>query len=120
MTTATGHTEAIRASTVIGTDIQDINGDRIGEIEDIVLDKLSNNIMFVIVGFGGFLGVGEKYHPLPWGILKYSKDADAYVINVSTDKLRAAPADSMEALTRNDGRDFRDQVYTYYDYPRYW
>jgi sporulation protein YlmC with PRC-barrel domain len=120
MTTATGHTEAIRASTVIGTDVKDTNGDSIGEIEDIVLDKLSNNIKFVIVSFGGFLGIGEKYHPLPWGVLKYSEEEDAYVVTLSKEKLKAAPSDSIEALTRNDGNDYRDRVYSYYDHPRYW
>ncbi len=120
MTTATGHTAAILASTVIGTEVKNMNGDDLGEIEDIVLDKLSNNIKFVIVSFGGFLGMGEKYHPLPWSVLKYSPEEDAYLINLSKEKLKAAPADSIEALTRNDGDDYRERVYSYYETPRYW
>ena len=120
MTTATGHTTAILASTVIGTEVKNINGDGLGEIEDIVLDKLSNSIKFVIVSFGGFLGMGEKYHPLPWSVLKYSAEEDAYLINIDKEKLKAAPADSIEALTRNDGDDYRERVYSYYDTPRHW
>ena len=53
-------TDAIRAKTVLGTSVKDTSGEKIGEIEDIVLDKLSNNIVFAIVGFGGFLGMGEN------------------------------------------------------------
>jgi sporulation protein YlmC with PRC-barrel domain len=60
MTTASGHTEAICARKVIDTNVKDTQGNKIGEIEDIVLDKLSNNIMFAVVGFDGVLGVGEK------------------------------------------------------------
>ena len=66
MATASGHTSAIRAKKIIGTSVKDPAGKKLGEIEDIVLDKQSNNIMFAVVSFGGFLGMAEKYHPLPW------------------------------------------------------
>ena len=57
MTTSTGHTAAIRAKKVIGTGVKDAKGKKIGQIEDIVLDKQSNNIMFAVVSFG---------YALPW------------------------------------------------------
>ena len=120
MPTASGHTSAIRASTVIGTNVYDSSGKKIGEVEDIMLDKLSNNIMFAVLSFGGFLGVAEKYHPVPWSSLNYDKSKGSYVVDFSKEQLEAAPAASIEDLTRNDGRDFRDQAFDYYKAPRYW
>ena len=121
MTTATGHTSAIRAKKVIGTNVKNATGEKIGEIEDVVLDKLSNNIMFAIVGFGGFLGMGEKYHPVPWSSLNYDESEGGYVVNFTKEQLKAAPSDSIEALTREDGSlSYRDRAYDYYDAPRYW
>lgn len=120
MPTATGHTSAIRASKVIGTNVYNSAGDKIGKVEDVVLDKQSNNIMFAVVGFGGFLGMNEKYHPLPWSTLDYQKGKDGYVVNLSKEQLEAAPADAIDQLTSNDGEDLRDQVYDYYKAPRYW
>lgn len=120
MTTPSGHTSAIRAKKVIGTNVKNSAGEKIGEIEDVVLDKLSNNIMFAIVGFGGFLGMGEKYHPVPWSSLNYDEDENGYVVNFTKEQLKAAPADSMEALTGDDGMSYRDRAYDYYDAPRYW
>jgi sporulation protein YlmC with PRC-barrel domain len=120
MTTATGHTSAIRAKKVIGTDVKDTSGAKIGQIEDVVLDKQSNNIMFAVVGFGGFLGMSEKYHPLPWESLNYDEDEGAYIVNYTRAQLEAAPAGSIDELTRNDGRQFRDRTYEYYKAPRYW
>ena len=99
MTTLSGHTSAIRAKKVIGTSVKDTSGATIGKVEDIVLDKLSNNIMYAIVGFGGFLGIGEKYHPLPWSVLDYDPDENGYVVNISKEQLKAAPAYSMEELS---------------------
>lgn len=120
MTTITGHTSAIRASKVIGTSVYNPSGEKIGKVEDVVLDKQSNNIMFAVVGFGGFLGMNEKFHPLPWSTLDYEKQRDGYVVNVTKEQLEAAPADAIDELTRNDGSTMRDEVYDYYKAPRYW
>lgn len=120
MPTATGHTSAIRASKVIGTSVYNSTGDKIGTVEDVVLDKLSNNIMFAVVGFGGFLGMNEKYHPLPWSTLDYEKNKEGYVVNVTKEQLAAAPAEGIDELTRADGEGLRDKVYDYYKAPRYW
>ena len=120
MTTASGHTSAIRAKKVIGTDVKDNSGAKIGKVEDVVLDKQSNNIMFAVVGFGGFLGMSEKYHPLPWESLNYDVDEGAYIVNYTRAQLEAAPAGSIDELTRDDGRQYRDRTYEYYKAPRYW
>lgn len=120
MTTASGHTSAIRAKKVIGTNVKDTSGQKIGEIEDVVLDKQSNNIMFAVVGFGGFLGMAEKYHPIPWAALDYNERESAYVVSYTKEQLEAAPAGSIDELTRESGVQFRDRAYDYYKSPRYW
>lgn len=120
MTTSSGHTAAIRAKKVIGTNVKDSQGKKIGEIEDIVLDKQSNNIMFAVVSFGGFLGMAEKYHPLPWASLRYDERDNAYIVNVSEQQLRAAPSDSIDELTSNDGLAYRTKTFDYYKTPHYW
>ena len=120
MATASGHTKAIRAKKVIGTHVKDPSGKKIGAIEDVILDKESNHIMFVVVGFGGFLGVAEKYHPIPWSGLEFNEGEDAYVVNYTKEQLQGAPAASIDELTRNDGMLFRERSYAYYKEPRYW
>jgi len=120
MATASGHTSAIRAKKVIGTGVKDTAGRKIGKIEDVVLDKASNNIMFAVVGFGGFLGVAEKYHPIPWAALDYDEGEDAYVVSYTKEQLQAAPAGSIDELTRDDAIQVRDRTYDYYKAPRYW
>jgi sporulation protein YlmC with PRC-barrel domain len=120
MPTASGHTSAIRATKVCGTAVHDKSGKKIGEIEDVILDKLSNNIMFAVVSFGGFLGLAEKYHPIPWSTLKYDKPRGSYLIDFTKEQLEAAPAADFEELTRNDGQDIRNRAYDYYKAPRYW
>ncbi len=120
MPTASGHSTAIRAKKVIGTSVRDTQGNKIGQVEDIVLDKLSNSILFAIVGFGGILRMGEKYHPIPWAVLNYDEEADAYVVPYSEDELKSAPANTLEELTANDGVPYRDQSYAFYRVEQYW
>jgi sporulation protein YlmC with PRC-barrel domain len=120
MTTPSGHTGAIRAKKVIGTNVTDPAGTKIGQVEDVVLDKQSNNVLFAVVGFGGFLGMAEKYHPIPWASLDYDESRNAYVVEYTKEQLKAAPAGSIDELTRSDGIAFRDRAYDYYKAPRYW
>jgi sporulation protein YlmC with PRC-barrel domain len=107
MPTASGHTKAISARKVIGTNVKDPGGKKLGEVEDVILDKESNDIMFAVVGFGGFLGVAEKYHPIPWSALEFDEDEKAYVVNYTKEQLQSAPAASLDELTRGDGQQFR-------------
>lgn len=119
-TTQFGHSSAIRAKKVLGTHVKNASGEKLGLIEDIVLDKLSNNIMFAVCGFGGFLGMGEKHHAIPWRLLKYDKNQDGYVVNLTEAQLKAAPADTIAELMRGDATAFRDRAYEYYKEPKYW
>ena len=119
MTTVTGHTTAILASKVKGTNIYNTAGDKIGHVEDVVLDKQSDSIMFAALGFGGVLGMGEKYYPVPWSMLSYNKDKGGYIVPLSKDVLDKAPTYHLEDLTKNDGEfgDIRAKSYDFYKIP---
>jgi sporulation protein YlmC with PRC-barrel domain len=104
MPTTSGHTTAILASRVQGSSVYNVDHERIGSIEDLVLDKASNEIMFAVLGFGGILGVGAKYFPIPWSKLDYDPETGGYVIAVSKDVLAAAPSYSLGDMTKNDGQ----------------
>ena len=120
MTTASGHTSAILASKVKGTAVYTSNGEKIGHVEDVVLDKMSDRIMFAALGSGGVLGMGEKFRPVPWSVLDYSEDKKGYVIPMSSDEIRGAPEFELKELVRADGNagSIHNQVYDYYKVQR--
>jgi len=122
MTTASGHTSAILASRVKGTNVYNAAGSKIGHVEDVVLDKESDRIMFAALGFGGVLGMGEKYAPVPWSVLNYSKEKGGYVVPMSEDQIKQAPAYDLKDLVRGDGQfgTIREKSYDYYKVPRDW
>ena len=122
MTTSSGHTSAILASKVKGTAVYNETGDRIGTVEDVVLDKQTNQILFAALGFGGVLGLGEKYYPVPWSMLDYDEDRGGYIVPLDKDMLKSAPAYDLKDLTRHDGSlgGIRETTYDYYKIDRDW
>jgi sporulation protein YlmC with PRC-barrel domain len=122
MTTSSGHTSAILASKVKGTAVYNEIGDRIGTVEDVVLDKQTNQILFAALGFGGVLGLGEKYYPVPWSMLDYDEDRGGYIVPLDKDTLKSAPAYDLKDLTRHDGSlgGIRQTTYDYYKIDRDW
>ncbi len=122
MTTSSGHTSAILASKVKGTPVYNDSGDKIGAVEDIVLDKQSNQIMFAALGFGGVLGMGEKYYPVPWALLDYDEEKGGYVVPIDKDSLKDAPSYDLKDLTRHEGGlgAIRERTYSHYKVSRDW
>jgi len=119
MTTLSGHT-GIAASRVIGTAVYNTAGENIGTIEDVMLDNMSNGIMFAVIGFGGFLGIGEKYHAIPWSVLDYEESRGGYVVPFNREQLEAAPSYSIDELRGRDGNAARDAAFAYYKIDPYW
>ena len=81
----------IAAEKVEGTDVYNLQGDKLGTVDDIMLDKVSGKAIYAIMSFGGFLGIGEKYHPLPWSTLKYDESKGGYIVNLDKKILENAP-----------------------------
>jgi len=52
-------------------------GERIGHVEDLSIHKVSGQVVYALMSFGGFLGIGEQIHPLPWSVLDYNVDKGA-------------------------------------------
>lgn len=106
----------ILASKVNGTPVFNTADERVGHIEDVAIGKLDGKIGYAILSFGGFLGIGEKYHPIPWRVLTYDTDRNGYVISLDKQQLQLAPNYSKEELADIGDTDerFRDTIYTYY------
>lgn len=121
MTTATGHTKAICASRVGGTSVHDKSGEQIGVVEDVVLDKTSNRIMFALVRIGGVVTTADSYYPLPWAMLDFDEETGGYVVPCTRAKIADGPSYSKASdLVENDGTGPRDAAYRYHNVAQDW
>src|SRR6478735_1698359 len=82
----------IAAEKVNGTNVYNPAGDKLGSVEDIMIDKVSGKAIYAVMSFGGFLGIGDKHHPLPWSSLKYDTQKEGYVVNLDKRTLEGAPS----------------------------
>ena len=82
----------IAADQVEGTSIYNPAGESLGSVEDVLIDKHSGKIAYAVVGFGGFLGIGDRHYPLPWEKLKYDTSMGGFVVDIDRRTLEGAPS----------------------------
>ena len=110
----------IAADQVEGTSVYNTNGEKLGTVEDIMLDKVSGKAIYALMGFGGFLGIGEKQHPLPWSALTYDTSKEGFVVNLDKQKLEQAPTLDPDDESFEWTPDYGRRVDQYYGAPSYW
>jgi hypothetical protein len=112
-------TSLIGSDKVEGTAVYGADGQKIGKIERVMLDKVSGKVAYAVLSFGGFMGMGEEYYPVPWSTLKYDTSLGGYRVNLTKDKLEKAPKYS-SSTGWNWNRENDRRVYDYYRASPYW
>jgi PRC-barrel domain protein len=77
----------IGSDKVEGTAVYGADSQRIGSIERVMIDKISGKVAYAVLGFGGFLGIGDDHYPLPWQSLKYETNLGGYVTGIKDSEL---------------------------------
>jgi hypothetical protein len=109
----------IAADKVNGTNVYNLAGEKLGTVDDIMIDKSSGRAIYAVMSFGGFLGMGEKHHPLPWATLKYDAQKGGYVVNLDKQQLEGAP-NYDRGSEFNWTPEYGRKVDSYYKTPSYW
>ena len=91
-----------------------VNGQK---IEHVMLDKLSGQVAYAVMSFGGFLGIGARFHPLPWGALKYDTAKEGYVVDLDKKTLEEAPTTEAFDTPLWEDELWNRKVYDYYKQP---
>ena len=110
----------IPSDRVEGSAVRRSDGEKIGEIKRVMIDKFSGKVAYAVMKFGGFLGLGEKYHPLPWDMLKYNTTLEAYELNIPDEQLRQAPSYATAAEFDWGDREHERKLHEFYKVPPYW
>ena len=109
----------IASDKVEGTSVYGADGQHIGSIERVILEKRGGRVAYAVLSFGGFLGIGHDHYPLPWEKLSYDESLDGYRVDVTKAQVENAPRfkdESEDAWYKENGR----KIYDYYGIPPYW
>src|SRR3546814_15561859 len=82
----------IASNRVKGTAVYRPDGQKVGTVHSFIVDKLTGQVGYAVLSFGGFLGLGQRYHPLPWRSLTYDLDREGYVVDVDKAMLEGSPS----------------------------
>jgi hypothetical protein len=107
----------IGSDKVESTPVYGADDRKIGTVQRVMIDKISGKVAYAVISFGGFLGMGEDYYPMPWASLKYDTSVGGYRVGVTEDQLKGAPK-----YNRNTEWDWSDRsrdkaIYDYYRAP---
>src|SRR5580700_11826694 len=92
-TVATDETDRlISTDKVVGTAVYNRQGEHLGSVYNLMIDKYSGQVAYAVMSFGGFLGIGESYHPMPWRTLTYDTRKGGYVVDIDRQRLEGAPS----------------------------
>ncbi|MEO9041797.1 MAG: PRC-barrel domain-containing protein [Rhodoferax sp.] len=117
MDTSTTTSDVICSDKVEGTSVYNNKGEKLGSIDNLMIDKYSGQVRYATLEFGGFLGLGTDRYPLPWNLLKYDTTQDGYVVPLDKDRLNDAPRypDGSESPFVTD-KDYGRRVNNFYGY----
>ena len=110
----------IASDRVEGTTVRRRNGDKAGTIQRLMIDKVSGNVAYAVLSFGGFLGMGEKHLPIPWTRLKYDPMIEAYAVDLTDDELAQAPSYAADKDFDWGDRSQEERLHDYYRARPYW
>ena len=110
----------IAADKVQGTNVYNAAGEKLGTVERVMIDKQTGKVAYAVMSFGGFLGIGDQHHPLPWSALSYDTEHAGYRVNVDTERLKAAPTVAPDQRIDWDNETWGRNLHDYYGIRPYW
>ena len=119
MARATAHPnqQLISSEDVHGTGVYGAGSKNVGEIDHLIIDKMTGRVAYAVMSFGGFMGLGHSHYPIPWSALSYDKSLGGFRTNITEQQLKDAPKFSDDSW--ND-RDWETKTHQHYSAPTYW
>lgn len=114
------HPNLLSASTMVGDNVVNSKGENLGEIKELMVDLESGRIVYAVLSFGGFLGMGDKLFAVPWEALAVRTEEKVIELDVDKEVLEGAPGFDKSDWPSQPDRSFVNKIYTHYGYEPYY
>lgn len=108
------HALLLSGSSIIGTDVKNAQGENLGSIKEVMIDVHSNRVGYLVVSFGGFLGIGDKYFAVPLEAFTIDTEEHIFILPVDKERLENAPGFDKDEWPSTANSTFMNEVYNYY------
>lgn len=112
--------QVMAAGSLQGDQVVNFHGERLGEIQDIMLDVPSGRIAYAVLSFGGVLGIGDKLFAIPWSALTLDADRGCFVLDIDKEKLKHAPGFDKDHWPSMADATWGTGIHTFYNRRPYW
>lgn len=112
--------QVLSASTLAGDSVVNSAGEKIGKLEEIMLDVQEGIVAYAVLSFGGFLGLGDKLFAIPWKALSIDEENKRFILNVDKETLKKAEGFDKNHWPDFSASDWRSDNYSFYGIPPYW
>ncbi|HVS63536.1 MAG TPA: PRC-barrel domain-containing protein [Thermoanaerobaculia bacterium] len=119
-TTQTRPQQVLSASTLIGGDVQNSQGENLGSIKELMLDVDLGRVAYAVLSFGGFLGMGDKLFAIPFGALRLNAEKEHFTLDVPKERLKDAPGFDKDDWPSAADRTWGREIHTFYGVEPYW
>jgi len=118
--TATRNPEMLSVSTLIGDDVYNREGEKLGEIKELMVDTHTGHVGYAVLSFGGFLGMGDKLFAIPFESLELDAERHAFRLDVPKERLENAPGFDKDNWPKTADRTWGAEIHSYYGVTPYW
>lgn len=110
----------LSSSSLRKNDVRNAAGEDLGEIKDFMIDLNNGSVVYAVLSFGGFLGIGDKLFAIPWDALHVDTDDEVFVLDVDKEQLKDAPGFDEDDWPRQPNHSFINEIYTHYGHEPYY
>lgn len=111
---------ALSATTLTGDKVRNRDGDKLGHLEEIVIDLDGGRVSYAVLASGGFLGLGDKYFAVPWDLISIDSENHEVIVDIAKEALENAPGFDKDNWPDINDRAWVGDVYRYYGREPYW
>lgn len=108
------------ASTLEGDDVVNRQGEKLGTLDEVMLDVPTGRIAYAVLSSGGLLGVGERLYAIPWRALTLDPENKCFILDVAKERLQAAPGFDKDHWPTMGDESWAQEVHSYYGLRPYW
>ncbi len=104
----------LSAGSLIGDEVTNSKDEKLGKIEEIMLDIQRGKVGYAVLASGGFLGIGDRLHAVPWDALQIDTRNKRFILDVATDRLKDSPGFDKDDWPDMADPTWENEVHSFY------
>ena len=106
--------QIVSTEDIVGVEVRNLEGEKLGKVETLMIDKLHGKVAYVVLSFGGFLGMGDKLFAMPWSMFSYDRKKECFTIAIDKETLKKSPGFDKDSWPDMSSPTWSSAIHNYY------